>query len=189
MPSHSPEDLAFSPGDLQMIPLDGAPPADFDCGVEEQNGFLRGRAWRDQCQSISVTHVLYVKGVAAAYVTLMADRIMLGPKEKPKGVAYSLVPALKVAQLGVDVRFQRRGLGEMMIGYAVQMARTFRGMMGCRYITLDARPELIGWYERQGFKLNKEEQASREEAARKRGIDLEHFARSMRFDLREAEAG
>ncbi|HEY0023037.1 MAG TPA: hypothetical protein VGB24_09005 [Longimicrobium sp.] len=56
-------------------------------------------------------------------------------------------------------------------------------MVACRYVVLDARPELVGWYERQGFVINKVEQRAREEAAARRGASS--IPVSMRFDLRE----
>lgn len=138
-------DLTFSPGapwtldDLDTRILEAPPPADYDCGAEEQNRFLHERAWRDHAQGISATHILYVKGIPAAYVTLMTDRIKLGPKEKLKGISYELVPAVKIAQLAVALQFSGYGLGRFMVGYAVSGARALRAVVGigCRYLTLD----------------------------------------------------
>jgi GNAT superfamily N-acetyltransferase len=180
------EGTTWDEDDLEMRTLDGPPPAGFDCGADDQDRFLYERAWADACQGISVTHVLYVKGIAAAYVTLLSDRIQLGPKEKPKGVTYQFVPALKVGQLAVDRRFAGRGLGRYLVGFAVELATQFRGVFGCRYITLDAEPRLLPWYESQGFKRNIEEQRHRRALAEARGRPVDELAVSMRFDLRDA---
>jgi ribosomal protein S18 acetylase RimI-like enzyme len=182
---HFDGDTPWDEGDMEMRVLDGDPPQGFDCGREEQNEFLYARAWRDTCKSISVTHALYIKGVLAAYVTLMADRIALGPKEKAKGVTYQFVPCLKIAQLGVDARFAGRGLGKYMVAYVVETASEYRLAVGCRYVTLDAQDGVVDWYERQGFKRNKEEQAFREHTALERGRPVDHLPVSMRFDLRD----
>lgn len=185
-------DPIFSPGapwaagDLDARTLDAPPPADFDCGAEEQNRFLHEWAWRDQRKGISVTHLIFVKGIAGAYVTLMADRIRLGPRERPKGVGYQLVPALKIAQLAVARRFAGYGLGRFAVGYAVECARVFCQEVGCRYVTLDAQPHLIAWYEAQGFRRNIEEQEHRRQLASERGRPAAEIPVSMRFDLREA---
>lgn len=180
------ESTAWSEGDMEMRTLDGPPPSGFDCGAADQNDFLFERAWPDACHGISVTHMLSIKGIPAAYVTLLSDRIQLGPKEKPKGVSYQFVPAMKVGQLGVDRRFAGQGLGRYLLGFVVQLAIQFRSVFVCRYVTLDAEPHLIGWYERQGFKRNLEEQRFRLALAAARGRSVDELAVSMRFDLRDA---
>jgi GNAT superfamily N-acetyltransferase len=183
------ESTAWSEGDMEMRTLDGPPSSGFDCGAADQNDFLYRRAWADACHGISVTHMLYIKGIPAAYVTLLSDRIQLGPKEKPKGVTYQFVPAMKVGQLGVDRRFAGQGIGRYLLGFVVQLAIQFRGVIGCRYVTLDAEPHLMGWYESQGFKRNLEEQRVRLALAEARGRRVDEMAVSMRFDLRDARVG
>ncbi len=185
-------DHVFPPGtpweldDMEMRVIEGQPPAGFDCGRDAQNGFLYARAWRDAKACVSVTHLLFIKGIMAGYVTLLTDRLALGPDEKPRGVTWRLVPALKIAQLAVDRRFAGHGLGRFLVGYVVEYARTFRGAVGCRMITLDAEPELVGWYEGMGFRRNHEEQAYRARSAAESGRDAGALPLSMRFDLREA---
>jgi GNAT superfamily N-acetyltransferase len=183
--SHATE-TAFLDEDLQMRPLSGNPPPGFDCGSAEQNAFLYERAWNDTRCGITVTHLLYVKGMLAAYVTVMTGRIALGSRERPRGVVYGLAPAVKIAQLGVDRRFAGCGLGKLLVAYAVQMATMFRRRIGCRYVTLDAQTEeLVGWYEAQGFVRNKEEQKLRVTNAERRGRAPDGVPVSLRFDLRE----
>lgn len=131
--------------------------------------------------------MLYVKGIPAASVTLMADRIKLSPKEKLKGISYELVPAIKIAQLAVARRFSGNGLGKFMIGYAVANALAVRAVIGvgCRYLTLDSQPHLVGWYEGVGFRRNIEEQRYRQQLAGERNRSTEDLPVSMRFDLRD----
>lgn len=171
--------------DLEARILEAPPPAGFDCGAEEQNRFLHQRAWADQGKGISVTHLVYIKGIPAAYVTLMNDRIRLGSREKPRGVSYQLVPAVKIAQLGVDEAFGGHGLGRFMVGYAVENARAFRAVIGCRHVTLDSQPHLVRWYEEMGFKRSIEEQSYRAQLAAERNRPLDDLPVSMRFDLRD----
>jgi GNAT superfamily N-acetyltransferase len=171
--------------DVEMRVLDGQPPLGFDCGAEDQNRFLVERAWRDQKRGVSVTHLLSVKGIAAAYVTLVTDRVVLGPHEKPKGVTYRFIGAIKIAQLAVDRRFAGHGVGRFLVGYVVEFSRTFRGRVGCRLLTLDAEPHLVGWYESMGFARNQEEQRSRLQFAADTGRDPDRLPVSMRLDLRD----
>jgi GNAT superfamily N-acetyltransferase len=131
--------------------------------------------------------VLFIKSMLVAYVTVLADRIMLGPSEKPKGVTWQFVGALKIAQLAVDLRFAGHGLGKLMTGYVIEYARTLRTVIGCRYVTLDAEPDLVAWYEAQGFIRNQQEQAFRERLAEEAGRPSDRLPCSMRFDLRDVK--
>jgi GNAT superfamily N-acetyltransferase len=172
--------------DLRVQIIDGQPSSGFDCGRDAQNAFLYGRAWRDAKAGVTVTHLLFVKGILAGYVTLLADRIGLGSDEKLRAVSWRVVPAVKVGQLAIDHRFAGNGLGRLLIGYAVALIKDFRRGVGCRVITLDAQPDLVRWYERQGFSSNGLEQQARLERARADGRNEQQLPVSMRFDLREA---
>jgi predicted GNAT family N-acyltransferase len=182
------EGVPWSSDDMHMAILSGQPPAGFDCGAPHQNRFLYERAWRDQKRGVSVTHVLNVKGILAAYVTLVADRIQLGPDEKPRGVTWRQIGAIKVGQLGVARSFGGCGLGRFMIGYSIEHALALRGMVGCRYVTLDAEPHLVPWYQAHGFIRNREEKAYRQQVALDTGRGVDDLPVSMRFDLREPGA-
>lgn len=184
-------DFVFPPGtpwameDIEAHVIDGQPPAGFDCGRDAQNTFLYSRAWRDAKAGVTVTHLLFVKGLLAAYVTLMMDSIVMGREERPKGVTWRVVPALKIAQFAVGRPFAGRGMGRFAVGYVVYLARHLRTQIGCRMITLDAEPDLRGWYESMGFRANDEEQSYRERFAAESGRDASRLPVSMRFDLRE----
>jgi GNAT superfamily N-acetyltransferase len=171
--------------DIELRVIDGQPPLGFDCGRDAQNSFLYARAWRDAKAGVSVTHLLFIKGLLASFVTLMMDSITLGRDEKPKGVTWRLVPALKIAQLAVDRRFSGHGLGRFVVSYVVAYARTVGTMIGCRMITLDAEQELVGWDASMGFRANREEQAHRARVASETGRDPTLLPVSMRLDLRE----
>lgn len=121
----------------------------------------------------------------AAYITLTMDALRLHKHERGKGIHYRAIGALKLAQLGVDQRFRGRGFGKFLVGYTIETARAFGQNVGCRYVTLDAQPDLVAWYERQGFVRNKLMQDERQDEAKRHGRPPERIAVSMRFDLRE----
>jgi GNAT superfamily N-acetyltransferase len=163
--------------------LDLPLPIDFRSGRHDQDMFLRERAWLDQQQRLSTTYLYFVDASVAAYATICMWSILLGTREKPAGVRYRTIAALLLAQLGVDQTWQGKGLGRMVVAAVIELATAVSALVACRYVVLDARPELVGWYERQGFVINKVEQRAREEAAARRGGSS--IPVSMRFDLRE----
>lgn len=172
--------------DIVLHPLEGEPPPGFDCGRNEQNDFLYGLARRYHEADLGLTYLAFIKGIFAGYITVANDSITLGTRERGKGIPHPNVPALKLAQLGVDLRFQGSGLGRALVGIAVSLAVQTRGIAGCRYLTLDAQPDLLRWYESQGFVRNKQTQNERMRRALERGVDPDTLPVSMRLDLRAA---
>lgn len=163
--------------------LEGVPPEGFDCQREAQNSFLYEWAWSDQRQRVTTTYVYRAAGALAGYMAVCMDAVILGTREKPPALRYKNLAALKLAQLGVDHRLSGRGLGTLIIFDAVNLALELSEQVGCRYVTLDAHPDLVEWYQRLGFKINRVIQKQRIEAAGTRNPD--EIPVSMRFDLRE----
>ena len=173
----------FDLTDWSIRKLDGDPPPGFDCGRDAQTHFLYDHALHDRSQRVSVTY-LYRSGESlAAYTTVCMDAIPLGRRERPTTIRYRDVGALKLAQLGVDRFFQRRGYGAMAVADVIGLAIELSRYVGCRYVTLDAKPDLVGWYQSLGFEINQLKQKQRIAAAADRHPD--EIPVSMRFDLRE----
>jgi GNAT superfamily N-acetyltransferase len=113
------------------------------------------------------------------------DSLPLGRGERDATVRYGEVSAMKLAQLGVHLSFQGIGLGRTVVGDIVEFARDEAARVGCRYLTLDAQPDLVGWYESLGFQRNvlRQDQRIRDAVAHRRAPGT--IAISMRFDLRK----
>lgn len=109
------------------------------------------------------------------------DSVPLARDERASGVRFGHAGALELARLGVHTSFQDRGLGS----HAVFFARELAEAAGCRYVTVDAKPDLASWYGRLGFRRNRlhQEERIKEAAAHRR--DPEKIAVSMRYDLHE----
>ena len=175
--------VGWAESDLVYRVLDD-PPADFDCGSDEQNDYLHSQAAADQEAGVSVTYIAYVKGTAAAFVTILSDSLQLYPFERGADVGYTTVPAMKIGQLGVDRRWQGLGLATRLIVTCIATARHVSGIMGLRYATVDAKPHVIEFYTKLGFKMNKLEKKLSRQDAEERGLDPSTLPVSMRFDLR-----
>lgn len=173
----------FDPDDTVGFRLDQPLLPRFDCGREMQNRFLREHAWDDQQEAISVTYLYFTAGIAYAYATVAMDAVSLGTRERPATIPYKNVGSLKLLQFAVDRRFHGRGLGRQVLRDVVALGREASSEVGCRYLTVDAQPDLVGWYQEQGFVVNRVAQKHRVEAAIAGGRDVEGLAVSMRFDL------
>lgn len=163
--------------------LDGSVTDHFDCGENDQNKFLRESAWPDQKQGWSVTYLAYVNGMLAGYVALSNDALELTKRERPTDAPSGRIGAVKIVQLGVDRRFQRQGLGEMLLDFAILYARQASEASGCRYVTLDSVPNRVAYYTKRGFRINEEAHAKK--IKRSKDKDPSALTVSMRFDLTE----
>jgi GNAT superfamily N-acetyltransferase len=172
--------------DLEFDRLEGPPPPGFDCGRDDQNVFLGQRAWFDQQSLLSTTYLLTAYGNLAGFVTLCTSGISLDRHERGKAIRYQEVAAVKLAQLGVDRAFQGHGVGRDAVGFALDLARTIGERIACRYVILDAQPELEPWYQALGFVRNLLQQERRILDAISHRRDPDRIPVSMRYDLRRA---
>jgi GNAT superfamily N-acetyltransferase len=173
-------------GELEIERLAGPPPGWFDCGRDEQNLFLHDRAWPDQQALLSTTYLLTYDAVITGYVTVCMSGIALDRRERGPAIRYQDVSALKLAQLGVDRAYQGRGIGHDAVSFTIDLAQWLGRQAGCRYVILDAQPDLEGWYGRIGFTRNLLQQERRILDAVSHRRDPERIAVSMRYDLRRA---
>lgn len=170
--------------DLEIFPLEGTPPLTFRCTRDEQNDFLHGRAWDEQRQGFSVSYLAHRSGIMVGYMTLTMDGIPLQQRERPSGrIKLMRFPALKLAQLGVDERWEGRGIGKQLVAFAAAIGLRLGAEVGCRYLTVDAKTDLVPWYKGQEFKENRLVVEAVERRARERGLAPEDAPRSMRLDL------
>lgn len=121
----------------------------------EMNEFLRTEALDQQAQGLNTTSLLYYKGDLAAYVSVCADSIRLNESEQESdAVNYSTAPAIKIARLAVDKRFAGHGFGKFLIGDVRYACQELNDRIGIRFLTLDAFPHRVEYYEKLGFRKN-----------------------------------
>lgn len=167
-----------------IFPLEGTPPRDFECTRVEQNDFLHERAWSEQAEGFSVTHLAQLHGIVVGYMTLAMDAIPLQTSEKPRSdLRLVRFPAMKIVQLAVDARWEGRGFGQHLVASAAVIAHRLSHTIGCRYLTVDAKPEVVDWYKHREFKINKVDRKALAERAEKAGKDPKLLPLSMRIDL------
>lgn len=180
--------------DIDLDKLEQRPRNDFDCQRPEQNEYFLKHATKDQQLSVSVTYLLLYRGEQVGFVTITMDEIPLKWKEEiPKGVRFSRLPAVKLAQMGVHKSFGGQGFGKFLVSSVIDKARNLSNEVGCRFVTLDSKTDLVGWYGEQGFKPNEKDNEERQreaemrekERADKEGREPRQIVLpvSMRFDL------
>lgn len=127
----------------------------FRCGHADLDEFLHEDSFEYQQERLSVTRLAYLDDVLVGFFTLVTDCIdasQVDPEDGKKGYPYRKYPAIKIARLGTDTRYQHRGIGFEMLGEILAFTIRLSGYVGCRIITVDSKQESIGFYEKFGFK-------------------------------------
>lgn len=128
----------------------------FRCGNDALDRYLQTQATQDIRRRIANCFVVVeaATGHIAAYYTLSAASIPLVdlPAEEARRLPrYPTVPAVRIGRLAVDQRFQRRGIGELMLADAV--FRTIQDSAAAFALVVEAKnDQAVAFYERQGFR-------------------------------------
>lgn len=139
-----------------------------DCGDEDLNDFFHKEAVNYKKDLLTETYSFFVKGQRElksrrknlgpfAFVALSNDLIKLSDTPHIRKIPYNKryikeYPAVKIARLGVHVKFQRHGMGTYLINLLKALFTT-NNRTGCRFLTVDAynREPAIAFYKKNEF--------------------------------------
>ena len=137
--------------------------ADFDCGNPDLNNFIKDDALKHQAQNVAETTCIFYEDEPIGYYTLVCDSldgelITKSQKRKlfsQKKRSLQSYPAIKLARFAVKKEHQKKGIGSFIVkliqGYTWDLKK--KGV-GCRFVTVDAYPQTVGFYEKNGFNYN-----------------------------------
>jgi ribosomal protein S18 acetylase RimI-like enzyme len=128
----------------------------FNCSSPELNDFLKNDALMYQTNFLAQTYLCFYKNEPAGFVTIMTDIIeakSIHTIDKISSFRYGKYPAIKIARLGVDSRFERRGVGSYLLFSVSILVFSLCKHVGCRYILVDSKNESTSFYEKYGFKI------------------------------------
>jgi GNAT superfamily N-acetyltransferase len=126
----------------------------FQCTEPDLDNFLMIDALTDQKTRLSVTRLVYRQGTLVGYFTLVNGAIknnLINCCDGEKEFRYTYYPALKIARLATDAHFERQGIGKAMLQWTIAIALNLSDHVGCRFITVDAKKNSIGFYTKYGF--------------------------------------
>lgn len=134
-------------------------PTAFRCGGTEHHqdlsDFILSDAINYQIDFVATTKLVIKDGDVAGYFSLCSSEVKLKTKERPLSKAQMTVfPAIKLAQLAIQTKYQNFGIGRDIIKYVVGMAISLNESVGCRFVLVDSIPESVPFYQRLGFEKN-----------------------------------
>lgn len=130
----------------------------FNCSDEPQvDLFLKEKALNLQLQKTAITRLYFDENQnVVGYFTLHNDLIQIFKNQQKKNKwqlpdELQYFPALKVYYLGVDLNFRRKYYGQFLIGEIFHIAKTISILSGCTFIALEAKENVVSFYEKYGF--------------------------------------
>jgi GNAT superfamily N-acetyltransferase len=143
--------------ELQLLPLDKKHNlSSFNSTNTDLNEFLKNDALGTQDDLVNKTYLCFWQNSIVGYITFTTDTLEVRVVEESDGVEdypHRKYPCMRIARLAVDRGFERCGIGRFLLFAAIGIAIDISDRIGCRYITVDSKPESISFYEKHGFKL------------------------------------
>ncbi len=165
---------------LRFVPLDlSQPVSDFVCGNPDLDEFLKQDALVYQNGKLASTYLCFHGSELVAYVALTMDCVRLDEDEKVMFLENKArlheFPSGKIARLAVKKSWQNKGLGSFLLKVSIGKLWKLGESIGCRFATVDAKPDALGFYERHAFirNLHRTEKSRHTVSMR---YDLLHYA-------------
>lgn len=121
--------------------------------------FVQRHAKAYAAQMLAKSYGVFEGEKLVGYVTLVCGQIEVDGGEPAPDVGdaqfeYKHYPAVKIARLAVDRRYRGTGLGRKLVDFSLGLTRDIiASSVGCRFVVLDAKPQSIAFYEKNGFRL------------------------------------
>ncbi len=148
----------------------------FDCGDQDINDFLKQDAYIYQENKLATTTIFVYNEEVIGFFSTAADSIKLKLREREghhmQEKPIQEFPAIKIARIGRDIRYNKHGIGTNILKWAIGYILNCSEMIAVRFITVDAYPDKVKWYEQFGFVRNLDDKYTRRD---------NHV--SMRYDL------
>ena len=128
--------------------------AEFDCGVDALNRFIRVHALNSQRAGSAQTYVAVVNDTVAGFHSLTVGDVLYqdAPERLAKGLPRHPVPVMIVARLAVERRSGGQGLGSGLLLDALRRTKMVSEIAGVRGVVVHAKDEAAAaFYRHFGF--------------------------------------
>jgi ribosomal protein S18 acetylase RimI-like enzyme len=130
----------------------------FNSGSEALDNTLKHRASQDAKRGIAFPYVLFDEetGEIAGYYTLTASSIELQDLPSALAVklpAHGVLGASLIGRLAVDLKYQRQGLGSLLVAHAVKQALHENPAASIAVVVDALNDDAVAFYKALGFIL------------------------------------
>lgn len=127
----------------------------FDCGDNDLNKYIRTHAKQNDANNLSKTYVCEDDDQIVGFVTLCNAQIEFRsmPENYQANNPKYPIPAIRIARLGVDMKYQSKGFGKALLWYALRKIMQVAVIVGTKFVIVDAKENARSFYEKYGFTL------------------------------------
>lgn len=137
----------------------------FDCGNSDLNEYVWYQALEEQNEGSSTTYLALDDSRLVGFVSLAMSSLRVEHVEKKhlfKRSRYKNFPSLMIGRLAIVKDLQGQDFGSGLCDFAVANAMELRNRIGCQFVIVNAKPDSITFYEKNGFQLGPSQQHRRE---------------------------
>jgi GNAT superfamily N-acetyltransferase len=138
--------------------------SEFYCSNEDINEFIHDEAKEFQNERLGISYVFLYDGRPVGFVTLSMAHLRRKRMKSEDRLRIEIenYPALQIGQLAVCTDLERQDIGTFLCDFSLGKAYQFSEEVGCRFLVLNAKRDVIGFYEGYGFKLLPDQEERRE---------------------------
>lgn len=135
----------------------------FDCGDDALNGFLLNNAVLYAEYQLATTYLLCDKDAVIGYFCLLNDKISKHEVSKsvwrklkkrfPHSKHFGSYPAIKIGRFAISLHYRNEGWGSSLMLELKRLLLYEPGHSSFRFLTVDAYPNAVSFYERNGFRV------------------------------------
>lgn len=129
----------------------------FTCGVTSINEYVE-EAYYPLISQHAYTYTISSKGHILGFYQILVHEIALDdfPQEisdfDPNIKQNNKIAALHIRFLAIDEKYQHKGIGTVSLRNIIRQTNELVKRIPISVITIDARSDLVSWYEKEGFK-------------------------------------
>lgn len=131
---------------------------EFDCGNTELNVYLHQLALHNHQRRLGATTLLRSsenRSLIGFYTLCLCHIEKTNLPRKFGGNLPIEIPAIKLARLAIDIKFQKKGYGSILLAHALRNCYLLSENYGGYIVLIDAKKDAVKFYEKYGLKLIK----------------------------------
>lgn len=142
--------------DFKLITESAVDLDEFDCGVESINQYVKESYFPSLAQH-AYAYTVSAKGKTLGYIQFLFRDVSLCDfpddiADIDSGVKDETLSAVHIRYMAIDEKYQGRKIGTAVLNIAIGKIEELAKKWPISMITIDARIDLVSWYEKEGFK-------------------------------------
>ena len=142
--------------DFKLVTRNVADCQDFDCGIDSINKYVKDSYYPSIAQHAYAYNIIG-NGKSLGYIQFLFRDVELDyfPDDisgVDPGIKANTLPAIHIRFLAIDKSYQRNRIGTAALETIIKRIQDLAEEWPVSMITIDARDELVEWYEQVGFK-------------------------------------